>query len=436
MAWRGARAAACFTVGTRKRRAAFGTALRIGVVVTAGILCGSVAWAEDYRLGSSDVVRIKIQGWPELAGDYTIGPEGTLALPQVGEVRAAGLSMRELTERVDSRVRERGFKDDRTVIAIEISKFRPMFVMGDVQRPGDYPWRPALTVLQAVALAGGFARPPALGGMRLDRELTVNESELRSSLSRRDRIAVRVARLAAWVEGRTDFEEPRSLSRKAEDVAVAMDGERAIMRLEIEREATERKSVEAIKAIYVDEITFMTGQIEALKRELTSLQQLVSEYRGLSNRGLAVLPNLATLERALAQNQNDQLGLRTQIARTRESIELAEQRIKEAAGERRRDRYRELQSVRQDLAEVDAKLALSRDLIDEVYAAAEIEARDVNVDPQQRRAITVVRNVDGLLQEIPADDGMRILPDDVVKVAPLRRRPASVRDRSERAATR
>jgi polysaccharide biosynthesis/export protein ExoF len=97
----------------------------------------------EYRLGPADTVRIRLQEWPDVTGEYTVSPEGNLALPLFGEVTASGLSVSELGGRLAERLRERGSTTERSIVAVEITKFRPIFVLGDVQRAGDHAWRPA-----------------------------------------------------------------------------------------------------------------------------------------------------------------------------------------------------------------------------------------------------------------------------------------------------
>jgi polysaccharide biosynthesis/export protein ExoF len=407
------------------------------VVLRAVTLCLAVATAgaalAEYRLGPADGLRIRLQEWPDVTGEYTVSPEGNLALPLFGELPARGLTVSELAGRLTERLRERGSTTERSVVAIEIIRFRPVFVLGDVQRAGDHAWRPGLTVVQAVALAGGFQRPPAPGQLRLERDLALAEGELRSLNERRVRLALRAARLQAAADGAPDFAPPASPGIEAADLSALVQGEKLQLAHERARAEQERRSLEVVRAIYDQQITFLRGQIDALKREAEPMRRQLNELRSLSGRGLAATPSLMSLERAIAQNDNEQLGVSGAIARGRESIEASEQRVREIAAERRRDNLRELQGARQELAEVEARLANSQVLIEEIYATAESEAQGLNADASRRREIVVLRKVDGVLRELPAADGMDLLPEDVVRVAPPPRRPSSRLEPRQRA---
>jgi protein involved in polysaccharide export with SLBB domain len=110
--------------------------------------------ADIYRLGLGDKVRINVFGEPSLSGEYQVSGTGTVAMPLVGDVKAVGLSARELEAALVQRYAGDYLKDPK--IAVEVFDFRPYFILGEVQRPGRYPSTEASSVLGAIATAGGF----------------------------------------------------------------------------------------------------------------------------------------------------------------------------------------------------------------------------------------------------------------------------------------
>jgi len=107
----------------------------------------------DYKLGPGDQLRITVFGEAELTGLYQVGSQGTIAYPLVGDVQAAGLTVFEFTESLQVALREYVRQPN---VSVEVSNYRPFFILGEVQRPGTYPYSASLTVLNAVATAGGF----------------------------------------------------------------------------------------------------------------------------------------------------------------------------------------------------------------------------------------------------------------------------------------
>ena len=108
-----------------------------------------------YRLGAGDQVRILVFGEDQLSGEYRVNDTGRIALPLIGAVRAAGASTTELESTVAGGLKRAGMLRDPSV-AVEVIAYRPIFVLGEVNKPGQYPYQPGMTVVTAVAVAGGF----------------------------------------------------------------------------------------------------------------------------------------------------------------------------------------------------------------------------------------------------------------------------------------
>jgi polysaccharide export outer membrane protein len=108
----------------------------------------------EYRLGHGDRLRIIVFGEENLSGEYQIDATGRLALPLVGEVQLASLSVRQSERAIEDLLRGGYLNDPR--VSIEVLNFRPFYILGEVQKPGEYPYTSGLTVFNAVATAGGF----------------------------------------------------------------------------------------------------------------------------------------------------------------------------------------------------------------------------------------------------------------------------------------
>ncbi|WP_270936184.1 polysaccharide biosynthesis/export family protein [Falsiroseomonas oryzae] len=109
----------------------------------------------SYRLGPEDQVRVTVFNDPRLTGEFRITDAGQLALPLVGSVQAAGRTTTEVERAVEQVMRQRNLFRDPSV-AIQVIEYRPVFVLGQVERGGQFPYQPGMTALSAVAVAGGF----------------------------------------------------------------------------------------------------------------------------------------------------------------------------------------------------------------------------------------------------------------------------------------
>jgi polysaccharide export outer membrane protein len=109
----------------------------------------------DYRLGPGDQVKITTFGEQQLTGEFRISDTGTVALPLIGSVDANGKTPSELAAAIAKTLADSKLYVDPKVTA-EVTTYRPIFMLGEVARPGQYPFQPGMTVVTAVAVAGGF----------------------------------------------------------------------------------------------------------------------------------------------------------------------------------------------------------------------------------------------------------------------------------------
>ena len=108
----------------------------------------------DYRLGPGDKVRVTVYGEPNLTGEYYVSSRGTLSVPLIGDVTASGQTVPQIAEAVRSKLADGYIRDPK--VAAEVLTYRPYYILGEVNKPGEYPYTSDLTVMNAVATAGGF----------------------------------------------------------------------------------------------------------------------------------------------------------------------------------------------------------------------------------------------------------------------------------------
>jgi len=109
---------------------------------------------DDYVLGPSDKVRVIVFQEPELSGEYAINPKGEISYPLLGAIPVAGLTLQEFRDQLAEQLAS-GYINDPSVAA-EIVEYRPFYIYGEVEAPGEFPYVAAMSVTKAVAAAGGF----------------------------------------------------------------------------------------------------------------------------------------------------------------------------------------------------------------------------------------------------------------------------------------
>lgn len=116
---------------------------------------GGESGVAGYKLGPGDRVRVTVFRHVDLSGEYQLDGEGYFAMPLVGEVLGGGLDARQLETEVEARLKDGGYLVNPQV-GIEILNYRPFYIVGEVNNPGSYQYVSGMTVINAVALAGGF----------------------------------------------------------------------------------------------------------------------------------------------------------------------------------------------------------------------------------------------------------------------------------------
>lgn len=107
-----------------------------------------------YKLGNGDTLRVTVFGEPELSGEFQVDGTGMISVPLIGEIEAAGRSIRQVQRAMEDRFRQGYLNNPR--ISAEVINFRPYYILGEVNRPGEYPYSDGLTVLNAIATAEGY----------------------------------------------------------------------------------------------------------------------------------------------------------------------------------------------------------------------------------------------------------------------------------------
>ncbi|HEY4942008.1 MAG TPA: polysaccharide biosynthesis/export family protein [Rhizomicrobium sp.] len=143
-------------------QALFSRVLRAMAVVAAlALAIGTSAAAPpsyggaDYRLGTNDKIRVTVYDEADLSGEFQVDATGFVRLPLIGQTRAGGVTAHDLEASISAALAN-GYLNDPHV-NVEVITYRPFYVVGEVLKPGEYPYANGMTASSAVALAGGFS---------------------------------------------------------------------------------------------------------------------------------------------------------------------------------------------------------------------------------------------------------------------------------------
>lgn len=362
------------------------------------------------------------QRWDSASGEFTVSSEGDIRLPIIGSVGIANSSATELERQIAER-----FKSKAGLIAlpdatVEVVGYPPVYVVGDVATPGEKPFRPGLTVLQALSLGGGVYRPVTDSGIKGQVALVGELEQTRDEILR---TAARRSRLQAEMMGEKEIKFSSEIAEGSKDglLTEIMGQEKLIFRAR--RDALERQlqNLSELRNLLVSEIDTLGQKTRAMEENIRIVESELRDVKSLVERGIATVSRRSELERALADLKNDRLDQITATMRARQGLSEA---TRNEAG--LRDQFQtevstEMQQIQANHERVRIKEeVLKKTLV--LTATSDTNNAQQNVGTNSELSFTIVRNLKGITQELPASESTLLMPSDVVKVG--------VRERSRR----
>jgi protein involved in polysaccharide export with SLBB domain len=137
--------------------------LLTGLAATLSPACGQASSESEgpgmpgtqaYRLDTGDKVKVTVYGEDDLSGEFDVDGSGNVRLPLIGQVRAAGLSLHEFEVAIEAKLANGYLINPK--VSVGVANYRPFTILGEVNKPGEYPYENGMTVLNAVALGGGY----------------------------------------------------------------------------------------------------------------------------------------------------------------------------------------------------------------------------------------------------------------------------------------
>ena len=130
----------------------------------------------NYRLGAGDKIRVVVLQDSEFSGDYEVNATGAISVRVLGPIQVVGMTLLELEDMLRERYRQGGYLVTPR-LSVELVASRPFYIVGEVSRPGQFPYVYCLHVIQAVAIAGGFTRRASKSGVTIKRYYATTAEE-------------------------------------------------------------------------------------------------------------------------------------------------------------------------------------------------------------------------------------------------------------------
>ncbi len=130
----------------------------------------------DYYLGPGDKVKINVFNNPDISGEAVLDSGGDIAMPLLGQVGAQNLTVTQLQTKITDLLNKQYLVDPK--VSVEVLNYRPFFILGEVGRPGSYPYIAGVTVRQAVAIGGGYTRRARTSSVSIVRQSPLGEERI------------------------------------------------------------------------------------------------------------------------------------------------------------------------------------------------------------------------------------------------------------------
>lgn len=397
------------------------------MALSANVLYAPWALAEDRgesRIDAGDVVEISVAGVPELRQRATVNLDGEISLPLIGAVKVIGLPLSQIRAKVKELAVNKVFRqrtpDGREnlvaiwpdEVTVDVVEYRPVYLSGDVSRPGEQRYRPGMTIRQAVALAGGYdimrfrVDNPATQSADLRAEYQTLWTEFAQEEARARRIQAELDGKPALDTNLSDIPVPSSVATQIAQVEAAQLSARDA------DQRNARAHLQRMLEMAGNQLTVLLDQQQrgedGAKSDAVDLESVTE----LHKKGMVPMTRVLEAKRSLLWSSTSFLQSVAQVSQLNRDREDIKRRLEQLDDQRRMDLLREQQATTVRIATLRARLqAVGEKLL---YTAA-VKSQLVRGNGGKPE-LTIFRKGDAGWQRIPADEDTEMAPGDTVEV--------------------
>lgn len=401
---------------------------RTGALLAAiglALLGALVPCRAEYRLSPGDIIEITVAGMPELKQRAPIQLDGTITIPMVGSIAAAGSTSADVQARAEMALAAKVIRQrtpdgrDRVVliqpgdVAVTVAEYRPVYVNGDVLQPGQHPYRPQMTVRHAVALSGGVSmvrgRSATMGV-----EVVEVDREYRTTVLALAREHVHAWRLAAELEGSETIKQQRLADAPipAATLSEYLSTESSYLNIRLLEYRNEKVHLQNAARLADEQIATLTSQE---KQEAQGLQSDIDELdriNKLFGSGSLVSPRVTESRRAVLLSSTRRLQTIATLSQVKQQRDEFVFRLEKLDTQRRLE-------VLRDIRESQMRVAEMRTRLEAATQKLQVFGRIISADSAStgaRPTLTIIRrSVDGW-DRLPASEDADLLPGDAIEV--------------------
>lgn len=365
----------------------------------------------NYKVATGDVLTISVYGDPGLTGLFPVSADGTIGYPLLGNVNVVDQTVNDIGALIS---RDLASHVANRSVAVAVKEYAPIFVVGDVQKPGKYEYRPGMIVLELFALGGGLRESNAqrdTSGIQLIAAQQEYEDMSMQLLSQ----DIRRVRLEAELND-TEFEykgDEIGLVRDRTALEKIVESEKSLFRLRLSAQQDEKTNLDVQRQNFIQEIDTLEKSNVMRTQQLELLDMDVNASKELVTRGAASESALRERKRELLSMNQQVLESTSFLARAQQNKSEVERRILELKSKRHNDAATELRETSLDIMRLKKKLAFSLQSMAEIGSTAR---RVSSLEDMIQTKFFIVRQVAGTYRETAADEHTQVRAGDVVRV--------------------
>lgn len=401
------------------------------MIMIVAVLLAPAAARGEYLLAPGDVLEIEAVGIRDFRHRVAIDLNGQASFPLIGDIKAAGLSVAELRKQVKSILSTKAFRPreldqqgrltsrDEVVtvspdeVTLTVVEYRPIYLNGDVANPGTQPYRPGMTVRQAIALAGGYDTMRFRG-----RDPFLDSSDFRGDYyelwTEFAKVRAQAERFQAELDGKSELGQPNLNDLPLPSVVTSKIVEVEAQRLSVDNSDHQKEKQYLENAVREEDrrIATLQRQRETEQKDADADAAELKELQTNFSKGLVPVTRLSDSRRLMLFSATRVLQTTALVDQVQRERSEFVRRLERVPDQRRDNLLAKLQDANVRLATIRARLQAVGDKLLYSGVVRSQLARGAGGEPD----IKVYRNDNDTSGNMTANDETRLMPGDVVEV--------------------
>lgn len=348
--------------------------------------------------------------WDALGGDMDVGPDGTLSVPTLGSIDVSGMSPDQLGAEIGTRLQAKLGLLDAPDATVQVLAYPPIYIVGNVSAPGQYAFQPGMTVVQALALAGGERRGETASTLSDTIKL---QSDLDGYASEILRATVRIARLKSEFAKADTITFPVTVSASDPASAEIIAQEQLIFQAHINELSRQQTGLVQLTDLYNAQIDALQQKSTTLDEQVVQAQKQVDSVTALVRAGSATVSRLNDVERALSDLHSQKLDNVIATMTAQENLNRSQRDLAKLQDQQQSDTAGQLQQEQAGLEKLVLNQTSSMRMLRQ---SVEFDQNAVLASTARTSvAYSIVRQKDGTAATLDATEESALLPGDLVR---------------------